>query len=46
MKLLVAIFDDRHLATARGLVQLLAHRLVIDDIDEFHDPAGIGDDRL
>ena len=46
MKLLVPILDDRHLATACGLVQLLTHRLISDDIDEFQDAACVRDDRL
>ena len=34
VELLVPILDDRHLATPRGLIELLAHRLIFDDVAE------------
>ena len=37
VELLLAVFDDDPLAPAGDLVQLLADRLVFDDVDEPHD---------
>ena len=46
VELLVAVLDDRHLATARGLVQLLAHRHLLDDVLELDDALGVRHDGL
>jgi len=36
VELLLPVFDDHALAPAGDFVQLLAHRLVVDDVDEPH----------
>src|SRR5690606_21727222 len=46
VELLLPILDDGHLATAGGLVELLAHRLVLDDVDELHLALRVGHDGL
>src|SRR5690606_31070926 len=40
------ILDDHELTAAGGLVELLAHRLLIDDVDEADDASEVRDDRL
>src|SRR5690606_21064975 len=43
---LLAVLRDDELAAARRLVELLAHRLVLDDVDELDAAADVGDDWL
>src|SRR4051812_45586741 len=46
MELLFTIFDDDALARARELIQLLRHRLFLDDIDEANGALDVRDDRV
>jgi hypothetical protein len=46
VELLVPVLDDDELATAGGLVELLADGLVLDDVDELHLTLVVGDDGL
>jgi hypothetical protein len=46
VELLRPVLDDDQLTTARGLVELLAHRLLVDDVDEADGAPEVGDDRL
>ena len=45
VELLLAVLDDDALAQAGELVELLGHRLVLDDVDEPDRPVHVGDDR-
>src|SRR5690606_36582211 len=46
VQLLVAVLDDDELTAAGGLVELLADRLVLDDVDEPDLTLVVGNDRL
>ena len=46
VELLLAILDDDALAETGELVELLGHRLVLDDVDEAHRAFDVGDDRV
>src|ERR1700752_4482762 len=46
VQLLLAVFDDHALAPAGDFVQLLAHRLVLDDVDEPHQTRDVRHDRV
>src|SRR6266545_1356966 len=46
MELLLPVFDDHALAPAGDFVQLLAHRLVVHDVHEPHQPAHVRHDRV
>src|SRR5690606_24138755 len=46
VQLLVPILDDHELTAPGRLVELFAHRLVLDDVDELHGAAEVRDDRL
>jgi len=46
VELLFPVFDDHALAPAGDLVQLLAHRLVFDDVHEAHQARHVRHDRV
>src|SRR5207247_1770631 len=46
VELLLPVFDDHALAPARDFVELFAHRLVFDDIDEAHESRHVRHDRV
>ena len=46
VQLLLAVFDDDALTQTGELVELLGHRLVLDDVDEPDRSVDVGDDRV
>src|SRR5690606_22455118 len=46
VQLLLAVLDDHELAAPGGLVELLADRLLVDDVDELDASGEVRDDRL
>src|SRR3989441_2148912 len=46
VELLLPVFDDHALASARDFVELFPHRLVFDDIDEAHEARHVRHDRV
>ena len=46
VELLLPILDDRHLTTPGGFIELFAHGLLVDDVDEANHTLRVSDDRL